>query len=589
MTSSIQPRPRNKRSKFRLVFWCLLLLILCASLVVGSLKVLEILEERRPSTERIVLDFNGMDRPVFFQGRMLNYEAVGENESLMLPFDLVKNFIYPSIFYEEETKSTIITTTDKVIRLRTDQLTAMINEEPMSIRFPIEEIDDMIYLPITPLLEYFDIKIRVYQEDGPIFLLKPGDLIQWGKIIAPIMLPDESIAMRTETSIKAPIAFDLMSMERVMILEETNNGWYHIQLDSGYKGYVEKVSIQLDGIESIPFHEKESSFVPWKPMGEKINLTWEKVIRNNPNTDNFGPMPGLNVVSPTWFHLAKDGEGNFFVKNLASAGYVKWAHERGYQVWALFSNDFNPDMTSEALSTYDNRMIMIKQLLAYAEMYDVQGINIDFENVHLKDKDLFTQFVREMTPFMHEQGLVISIDVTIRGGSPMWSLFADRREIGKVVDYMIVMTYDEHWAASPIAGSVASLPWVEKGIVDIMRYDDVPASKLILGVPFYTRIWDETIIDGQVKVSSRAWYMEWVKNLIRDRNLIPIYLEDMGQNYVEYVEDGKTFKIWIEDEVSMKSRIEIVNKYDLAGVASWRRGFETPEIWEVINDTMIKR
>lgn len=581
--------PPRKIKRARTIWVWFFSLILFGLFVYGGLMVYQTLEENRPSDERITLDFNGLEKPVFYQGEMLEYEAIGEEEGLKLPFNLIKELIDPMIIFEESSDSVIVTTADKVIQFQTDQLTALVNEQPISIRFPIEKIDETLYLPMNPLLDYYDIHLRVSEETGAVFIHKEGDLIQWGKIIAVIEEPEQDIAMRSRASIKAPIAFDLSPQERVIILEEESNGWYRIQLENGHIGFVEKSQIQLDEIEVIPVQVKEKAFIPWKPLGGKINLTWEHVVSKTPGTENIGEMPGLNVISPTWFHLAENKEGILFVKNLAAPEYVQWAHDRGYQVWALFSNDFNPDMTTKALESYENRMMMIKQLLAFAEMYNLQGINIDFENVHLKDKDNFTQFVREMTPFMHEQGLVVSIDVTIRGGSPMWSLFADRRELGKVVDYMIVMTYDEHWASSPIAGSVASLPWTEKGIVDIMREDDVPASKLVLGVPYYARVWVEEFVDGKLKVSSSAKFMSGIQKIINENDLKPKYLEDIGQNYVEYKEGDKTIKIWIEDEVSMKSRIEIVNKYNLAGVASWRRGFEKPEIWDVIKSTLEKR
>src|SRR5690606_28342275 len=178
--------------------------------------------------------------------------------------------------------------------------------------------------------------------------------------------------------------------------------------------------------------------------------------------------------------------------------------------------------------------------------------------------------------------LVVSIDVTIRGGSPMWSLFLDRRALGETVDYMAVMTYDQHWASSPVAGSVAELSWTEKGIADIIREDGVPPSKLLLGVPFYTYIWTEEKENGKTKVKSRAVGMTFMNNLIEEKGLVPVFDEKAGQDYVEYEEDGKRIRVWLENEKSMRARMEIVNKYGLAGVASWRRGLESPDIWTVM-------
>jgi spore germination protein YaaH len=393
------------------------------------------------------------------------------------------------------------------------------------------------------------------------------------------------VPMRIDASIKAPIVADIPAGEKLMIWSE-HKGWYRVQRENGYIGYMDKQDLAIDHVETVQGLEPKQAFIPWKPLGGKINLTWEQVVQKTPKMTNVGPMPGVNVVSPTWFHLL-DGEGR--LTNNADPAYVRWAHERGYQVWALFSNGFDPQRTAAALSSYDKRMSIIKQLLSFAQMYQLQGINIDFENVYLADRDKLTQFVREMVPLLHEQGLVVSIDVTTKSNSETWSMFYDRRALAEVVDYMMVMTYDEHWAASPVAGSVASLPWVERGIVRIMEEDGVPASKLVLGIPFYTRIWTEQWQDGKLKVSSQAVVMEKVKQIMATQKLTPVFSQEAGQHYVEYQENEQTKKIWIEDEVSIRARVELVKKYDLAGVAAWRRGYETPDIWTVIKESLEKR
>ncbi len=530
-------------------------------------------------------DFNGLDKPIFYRGGMLELSAIGEGESLKLPFTAVKSLLDPGIVYEEETESVIITTNDKVVRLKTNQLTGLVNEKPFTLRFPVEKVGNDLYLPITPLREYYNVELRESANTGAVILMTEGDIIQWGKVPSDQEHPERTVPMRTEPTAKAPIISDLAAGQEVMIWSE-KDGWYYIQTDNGYTGYAKKTDIVLDRAETVPKREEKDEFVPWKPIGGKINLSWEHVTTKNPDPSRIGNMPGLNVISPTWFHLL-DGEGN--IKNMADASYVKWAHDHHYHVWALFSNSFDPDITTKALSTYDTRIKMAKQLLAFAEMYRLQGINIDFENVYLKDKENLTQFVRELTPLLHEQGLVVSIDVTAKSTSEMWSMFYDRQALGQIVDYMMVMTYDEHWATSPEAGSVASLPWVEKGVVDIMRQDNVPPSKIVLGVPYYTRLWTEQPQDGKIKVTSKALSMEAVKKIIAEKKLKPVFKPEAGQNYVEYKEGDKTYKIWIEDAVSMKARAELVKKYDLAGIASWRRGFEAPEIWDAIKSTLEKR
>ncbi|HEY0826505.1 MAG TPA: glycosyl hydrolase family 18 protein [Bacilli bacterium] len=586
------PRSQPGKSIFNRVIFYLFMLVLGMLIVLGGLLYYLNWNKGRPNTEYLnpLQQFNGLPKPILYQGEMMPFTAIGEQEALKIPFDTVKSFLDPAILFEETTQSVIVTTKDKVLRLKTGQLTGMMNERPFDLRFSVEKQEETIYLPTTPLLDYYAVELREIPETGVVWMIRAGDALQWGAVAADPRDPDAavqeegqpepSVPMRSKPSIKAPIYADLSYGTEIIIWEETDDGWYRIQLDNGYMGFAEKAHVQFSRIEVIPSPAvKPPVYVPWKPSGGKINLTWEHVVKKTADSSKLGGMNGLNVVSPTWFHLT-DGEGN--INNLADPTYVKWAHARGLQIWGLFSNGFNPDWTTEALATYDKRMKMVKQLLAYADSYNLQGINIDFENMYLKDQANLTQFVRELTPLLHEQGLVVSIDVTIRGGSEMWSLFADRSALGEVVDYMMVMTYDEHWATSPTAGSVASLPWVEKGILAIMEEDGVPASKLVLGVPYYTRIWTEQTVDGKTSVTSKAVSMETVDSIIEKYKLTPLFLPDMGQHYVEYTEDGKVNKIWIEDEVSMKARVELVKKHHLAGVASWRRGFETPDIWNLI-------
>ncbi|OXM84007.1 glycosyl hydrolase [Paenibacillus rigui] len=570
--------PKNRRTRK----WAFLMILL--AIVLGAAAAFY-WDQYVPTSKHEAPSFDGMTKPIFYQGAMLDKPAQGKEETLKLPFDIVKEQIDPTMIYETSSDSTIITTQDKVLRLKTSQLTGMVNEKPFTLKFPLEKINGSLYLPIQPLEDLYRIELRESEETGAVILLKEGDTLQWGKTAAFPDKPDKTVPMRKEPFIKSPILADLKQSEFVMIWSEEPE-WYKVQLANGYMGYISKKQLSKDKTETIPKKELQPSFVPAKPINGKINLTWDQMTTpKNPDTSKFPPMPGLNVVSPTWFHL-DDGQGT--LKNLADPAYVKWAHDQNIQVWALFSNGFEPKRTTEALSTYDKRMKMIKQLLSYAQLYSLQGINIDFENVSTKDKDNLTQFVREMVPLMHEQGLIVSMDVTPKSNSEMWSLFYDRKALIDSLDYMMIMAYDEFWASSPTAGSVSSLPWVEKNVVKLMKEDQIPASKLILGVPFYTRVWTEETVDGKTKVSSKSVYMETPQKTIKEKNLTPVFLPEAGQNYVEYKDGDKLNKIWLEDEVSMKARLDLVKKYNLAGVASWRRGYETPSIWNLIKTSLDK-
>ncbi|CAG7646032.1 glycosyl hydrolase family 18 protein [Paenibacillus allorhizosphaerae] len=536
-----------------------------------------------PNSKHVQPDFSGNPKPVFYNGMQLEQPAIGHNESLKLSFEIVKERIDPALIYEKASESVIITTQDKVMRLRTSQLTGMVNEKPFTLKFPLEKADNGVYLPIDPLKDLYGIELREAAETGAVFLFKEGEKIRWERAITYPGKPERTVPMRRDPSIKSPIYADLKQGEEVMVWKDQDE-WLQVQRKDGHMGYVRKDHLETSREEIIPKQAPQPEFVPKQPVAGKINMTWEQVFNKNPDTSKIPPMPGLDVVSPTWFQL-EDGEGN--IKNNADPAYVKWAHNNGYQVWALFSNGFEPKRTTEALATYDKRMKMIKQLLSFAQMYSLQGINIDFENVNLKDKQNLVQFVREMTPLLHEQGLIVSIDVTALSSSESWSMFYDRKALVEVVDYLVLMAYDEHWASSPKAGSVASLPWVEKSVADLLNQEKIPPQKLILGIPFYTRVWTEELQkDGKTKVSARSVYMDMPQRVIKEMKLTPVFSPETGQNYVEYKEDGNLKRIWIEDETSVRARIALVRKYDLAGVASWTRGYENPEAWKWIQSVL---
>ena len=534
--------------------------------------------ERQPNREYVRPEYMAHPAPIMVDGAWTGRNAAGVGDGLKIPLELARELLGEAVWYEEATDSVVLTTPAHVLLLKPGERNATLNMESFDLRFAAEKGEDgTLYLPMAALTELFGLRAEAGEGTGIVTLRRPGEPIQRAEVIK------EITRLRSGPSIKEPIVEDLQSGDALVILEE-REGWYYAQAASGHLGYVDERHVALRGAETVSAPPtrlsssfSEEDFAYWNLTGKKINLTWEAVYNVPPNPDKIGDLPGVNVISPTWFELT-DGEGN--IRSKADPRFVTWAHDRGMQVWALFSNSFDPDLTREALSTHERRMNMIAQLLAYAQTFNLQGINIDFENVYLSEKEALVQFVREMTPLMHAQGLVVSIDVTPKSSNEMWSAFLDREKLGRVVDFMMVMAYDEHWASSPKAGSVSSLPWAENAIARILREDKVPPDKLILGVPFYARLWT---IDKDGKVSSRALGMEAVRRILRERKLEPVLQKETGQHFAEYKEGENTYQIWIEDEHSLKARIGIVKKYGLAGIASWQRGFAAPDIWDVLD------
>lgn len=317
--------------------------------------------------------------------------------------------------------------------------------------------------------------------------------------------------------------------------------------------------------------------------GGKINLTWHYIWKDTPDMSSVKKLDGLSVVSPTLFSLANE-KGD--LEDRGSLSYSNWAHKNGYKLWALVDNKFDSAMTNKLLNDSSARAKFINSLISAAKKNKLDGLNIDFENMYTKDKNMFTQFMGELSKQTKANGLVLSVDVSTIVANSNWSESFDRAALSKVVDYVALMAYDQHWEGSPVSGSVAQLVWVEQSLKQVLK--EVPNEKLLLAVPFYTRLWKETYVNGSSNpvVSSTAISMEVAERTIAENKATKIWDDASGQYYATYKKDNATYKIWLEDERSIKLKAELVNKYKLAGIASWKYGLEKPEIWDVIAKTI---
>jgi spore germination protein YaaH len=345
---------------------------------------------------------------------------------------------------------------------------------------------------------------------------------------------------------------------------------------NGRTGYVKtnKINPKFLEISEKSLNEVREDFRPEEPF----HITWNQVssYKNNPNVENQDAMTGVSILSPTWFSLNING----IVINESDFRYMRQAHESGYYVWGLFSNSFNPSWTSDMLNEAVYRKRAIAQILFYAALYDLDGVNIDYENMFLDDKDAFTRFIAELSPLLQSQNVVLSIDVTVPGGSDQYSLVLDRYNLGKHVDYMMLMAYDEHWGSSPISGPVASIPWVEKGLTRTL--EEVPSQKVLLGIPLYMRVW----IESNGSVTSKAIGIRHLEGVLENQDYEASYDEENGVNYISYESEGKLYRIWVEDEVSLQKRIDFVKRYNLAGIATWSKEFADEKTWSFIYDAL---
>ncbi|OME88440.1 glycoside hydrolase [Paenibacillus sp. FSL A5-0031] len=305
-------------------------------------------------------------------------------------------------------------------------------------------------------------------------------------------------------------------------------------------------------------------------MGWNGSATSATIISHVANTQ------GLSIDSPTWFELsAADGS----MIDTSDQVVVDTFKEQGIKVMPLVHNQFNKKMTTEFLKNNTAQQAFIKTLIAKLTQLGVAGINLDFEEVAGTDRAAYTAFVTALAKAVHDKGMQISIDLP--RGSLSWNdrTAYDHTALSAVVDTIIIMAYDEHWKGSEVPGSVAGLNWVEEGVKQFLSYG-IPRNKLMLGIPFYVREWK---LDSTNKlVSNRAIFMKEIPKLIADTNAQGEMDPESGQMKYKYTKDGFTYLFWAETENTVKARIDIAKTYDLAGVAAWRLGYESSDLWTMM-------
>lgn len=433
---------------------------------------------------------------------------------------------------------------------------------------PVLLKDQKVYISLDYLKKYTDVDVWVYHNPSRI-------VIQYKFTDVSTVEVKKSAYIRYRGGKKSEVLVKVRKGDTLLLLEELED-WVHVASLDGYIGYIEKKKVRDPEISEFARTFEEEPYTSIT-MEEPVNLSWHQVTNMEANAgfaSAVEQVSGVNVISPTWFSVV-DNSGN--IRSLVSQEYVAAAHERGMQVWGLVDN-FNEEMsTMEVLSHTASRQNLIQQLKNAALNNGLDGINVDFEYLSEEVGIHFLQFLRELSIECRQNHLVLSVDNPVPEN---FTSHYDRTEQGRVVDYVIVMGYDEHYEGSD-AGSVASLPWVEKGIQDTLR--EVPAEKIIHAIPFYTRVWKRSA----GILSSEAISMARMQEILEKYQVATYWDITTGQNYGKFVnEEGFDCEVWIEDAQSVAEKVKLVPKYQLAGVAHWKLGLESSDVWSVISDNL---
>lgn len=556
----------QQKKKAAPVLVVLILIVLVGAAGVGSF----LINRYKPGTEYMAGNeyFNLTDEnsvALIQNGELLEEQAVLIGGEPYAAYTYVESQLNSCFYWDEETKGILLTTSGGVQTLLPGD--AAVAKTPGGQPAVQQESDGKVYISLDVVKEYTDLDYAYYSDPNRVVIRNEWDGVEQATV------QSDTAQVRQKGGIKSLILADVQKGDTLLYLENLDN-WCKVMTADGYTGYIQTEDISEP--EAIEARTAKKDSYERITRDHKINLVWHQSTSTESNdamAEMTAEMTGVNVISPTWFSVT-DETGT--ISSLASADYVKLAHEAGREVWGLIDN-FNEafDETTD-LAYASVRSRIIEQLLAEAASCGMDGINVDFENLKEAGIPHYLQFLRELTSAAHAQNLVVSVDTPV---PQAYTMYYQRGEQARFVDYMIVMAYDEHFAGSEEAGSVSSLPFVQQAVEEMTRV--MPADQVICGIPFYTRVWTEKF--GQSAITSEVLGMDGAKNYAKENQMTETWDASLGQNVATVETSDARYTIWMEDEQSMEEKLKVIQSADLAGVAEWKLGFERADVWSLIS------
>ena len=582
-------KPQSKRKRKRNLGLKIFLLII---LIIAAVAAAFLWKKYGPSKEPADLkEYYGIENEnqlaVIINNQITEPHAKIEDGKAYVQYEIVRDFINNRFYWDPNENIMLYTLPNDTVSVEVGSKDYTVSKEKNSEDYVILKTEgNTAYIALEFIQKYTDIEYEVYDNPGRVMIVS-----DWGETTVAEVKRDTQVRYRG--GVKSPVLTEISKKDEVTIIESEAN-WKKVRTKDGFIGYVKSNALKKEEMRVVDREFAEQEYTSIK-KDYTINMAWHNVTNstaNNSVLQRLAQSKGLTTIVPTWFHV-KDIEGN--LDSIASSEYVNYAHQAQVEVWAAI-RDFDGGISSneesfELLSHTSRRENLINQLIAQALQVGIDGINVDFEKISEQCGEHYIQFIRELSVRCRQNNLVLSVDNYVPKG---YNMQYNRKEQGIVADYVIIMGYDEHYGGSPVAGPVSSYNFVKEGIEETLK--EVPAEKVISGIPFFTRLWSETpktqaeidadagtdAAEYSMKVSSEPLGMSAAKERIAQAGAQITVDSEAQQNYAEWSADNVTYKIWIEDEQSIEPKLKLMKDYKLAGTAAWAIGQESPEIWQLI-------
>lgn len=582
-------RPQTKRRRRRNLGIRICLTVI---LIIAAIAAVFLWRRYSPSKEKADLDkYYGIEQEgqlaIVVNNEVVEPKGMIADGKTYIQYEIVRDYINSRFYWDPNENILLYTLPKDMVSVEVGSKDYTVSKDKNSEDYVILKTEgSTAYIALDFVQQYTNIDYEVYDEPERVVIV--GD---WGEHTVAAVKKDTQV--RYQGGVKSPVLSELKKGDEVTVIENEDN-WKKVRTKNGFIGYVKNSALKDAEKKNVTRKFEEQEFTNIS-KDYTINMAWHNVTNSDANSSvlqKIAESKGLTTIAPTWFHV-KDTDGN--MDSIASTDYVNYAHQANIEVWATI-RDFDGGINSydesyELLSYTSKRETLINQLVAEALQSNIDGINVDFEKISDECGEHYIQFIRELSVRCRQNGLVLSVDNYVPKG---FNMQYDRREQGIVADYVVIMGYDEHYAGSPEAGSVASYDFVKEGIEETLK--EVPADKVISGIPFFTRLWEETpkteeelasqkgTEEGEyaMKVESKAYGMTEAKDVVAQAGAEITWDDAAKQNYAKWESGGVTYEIWLEDEKSLEAKLDLMKQNKLAGTAAWALGLEDPNVWQLI-------
>ena len=586
-TPAERARMRRRRKRQRMIRFVLLII-----LIIAASAGIILWKRYSPSKEQYDMKkYYGIEKDgqvgITVDNKVVEAEGKLAGGKVYVAYNIVRDYINSRFYWDPNENVLLYMLPEDMISVDVGSKDYSISKKKKSEDYVILKTEgNTAYIALDFVQQYTNIDYEVSNNPDHVMIRT-----KWGK--TDVATVKKNTQVRYQGGVKSPVLAELKKKDEVTVVESEQN-WKKVRTADGVIGYVKNKALKNEEKKNITrkFEEQDYSNIS---KDYTINMTWHNVTNqdaNNAVAQRIAQTKGLTTLAPTWIHVA-DTNGN--ISSIASADYVSYAHKQNVEVW-MTVRDFDGGISSEKesyelLSYTSRRETLITQLIAEALRVGVDGINVDFEKISDKCGEHYIEFIRELSVKCRQNGLVLSVDNYV---PKSFNTQYDRKEQGIVADYVVIMGYDEYYAGSPDAGPVSSYNYVKEGITETLK--EVPAEKVISGIPFFTRLWKETPkTEEELKsdkgtdaeqysatVESDAYGMDNAQAVVKQAGVDTTWDKKAGQNYATWEADGSKYEIWLEDSKSIEAKLKLMKKYKLAGTAEWSLGQESSDIWNLI-------